>query len=380
MNIQLALAEVNAAAAARPDGVKHAPIVMESLLQAGALREIAPFLQEKGYGEVVLVVDANTWEAAGKQLAGHMETAGAAYRVCTLAPNSQGDVIADERTIVRLMLDAPLQVQALIAVGSGTIHDIVRFVCCQTGRDFISVPTAASVDGFTSVGAPIIVDGVKITVPAIAPCAIFADLEVLAAAPQRLTAAGFADMLGKFTSLADWKFSSELAGEPFCPLAYDLTEQALAKCIEFACDISTCSQEGVAVLMEALLLSGWSMLLVGHSRPASGGEHHLSHHFEMAYLKEGRRQLLHGAKVGVASVLLAGLYRERLAEAYPGIYGGLPQPDQLRTWLRDAGGPADPADIGLSEALIAEAMSEAHKLRDRYTGLKHLVLQAGGEG
>ncbi|WP_308635507.1 sn-glycerol-1-phosphate dehydrogenase [Paenibacillus silvisoli] len=378
VNIQEALAEVNAAAAARPDGVKHAPIVMEAVLEAGALRALAPYLQEKGYGEVVLVVDANTWEAAGKQLAANLEAAGAAFRVCTLAPNSQGDVIADERTIVQLMLEAPLYVQALVAVGSGTIHDIVRFVCCQTGRDFISVPTAASVDGFTSVGAPIIVNGVKVTVPAIAPCAIFADLDVLAAAPQRLTAAGFADMLGKFTSLADWRFSNELAGEPFCPLAYELTEQALASCIEAVDEISRGSHAGVAILMEALLLSGWSMLLVGHSRPASGGEHHLSHHFEMAYLKEGRRQLLHGAKVGVASVLLAGLYRERLADAYPGIYGELPQPDLLRAWLREAGGPADPADIGLADALIAEALQEAHKLRDRYTGLKHLALQAEG--
>ncbi|MBP3961970.1 sn-glycerol-1-phosphate dehydrogenase [Paenibacillus lignilyticus] len=379
MNIQLALDEVNAAAKVKSEGVVFAPIVMESVLDSGALRQVAPFVRERGYGEVVLVVDANTWEAAGQTLAAHLKEAGAAYRVCVLKLNVQGDLIADERTIVQLMLETPAHVQAILAVGSGTIHDIVRFVCYQTGRDFVSVPTAASVDGFTSVGSPIIVDGVKITVPAVAPCAVFADLDVLAAAPQRLTAAGFADMLGKFTSLADWRFSHELAGEPFCPLAYELTEQALMKCIENVKEIATGSLKGVGVLMEALLLSGWSMLLVGHSRPASGGEHHLSHHFEMAYIREGRRQLLHGAKVGVASVLLAELYREQLTAEYPAIYGALPHADQLRDWLRAAGGPADPDEIGLSDSLIAEAMQEAHKLRDRYTGLKHLVLRAGAE-
>ncbi|WP_219838426.1 sn-glycerol-1-phosphate dehydrogenase [Paenibacillus sp. R14(2021)] len=375
MNIRAALSQVNDAAVKQPEGVVYAPIQMEGVLEAGALKEAAPYLRKKDYGEVVLVVDANTWEAAGSALAELLKQEGIAFGVCSLKPNGQGDVIADERTIVQVLLETPQRAKAVLAVGSGTIHDVVRFVCSQTGRDFISVPTAASVDGFTSVGAPIIVDGFKQTVPAIAPVAVFADLLVLAAAPQRLTAAGFADMLGKFTSLADWRFSHEMAEEPFCPLAYELTERALQQCVEAVDEIATGSQRGVEVLMEALLLSGWSMLLVGHSRPASGGEHHLSHHWEMAYIQEGRRQLLHGAKVGVASVMLAKRYREELGGAYPAIFGKLPEAEQLRAWLQQAGGPADPAGIGLTEALIEDAMKEAYKLRDRYTGLKHLVLK-----
>lgn len=372
MDIRQALAEVNEAAKSRPEGVVYAPIEMEGVLERGALGRIAAFLKEKRYEAVVLVVDSHTWAAAGERIAGLLADASISYKVSMLKPNDQGDVIADERAIVRVLLDAPLDSKAVLAVGSGTIHDIVRFVCCQTGRDFISVPTAASVDGFTSVGAPLIIDGFKQTVPAIAPIAVFADLDVLAASPQTMTAAGFADMLGKFTSLADWRFSHEMAGEPFCPLAYELTERALQQCVQSVEEIATGSEAGLAILMEALLLSGWSMLLTGHSRPASGGEHHLSHYWEMAYIQEGRRQLLHGAKVGVASVILAKHYREHLMDAYPHIFGGLPQWEQLRDWLIQAGGPADPAEIGLSEALIADAMREAHKLRDRYTGLKHL--------
>ncbi|QHW33434.1 sn-glycerol-1-phosphate dehydrogenase [Paenibacillus rhizovicinus] len=374
MDIKTALQAINEAAAKQPEGIVHAPITMAGVLEEGALAKVAPFIREQGFASVVLVVDENTWNAAGERLAASLKQAGVAFVVCRLKPNGQGDVIADEKTIVQVLLESPQEAQAVLAVGSGTINDVVRFVCFQTGRSFISVPTAASVDGFTSVGAPIIVNGFKQTVPAIAPAAIFADLTVLAAAPQRLTAAGFADMLGKFTSLADWRFSQQMAGEHFCPLAYELTERALLQCVEAVDEIATGSQRGVEVLMEALLLSGWSMLLVGHSRPASGGEHHLSHHWEMAYIAEGRRQLLHGAKVGVASVLLAKLYRERLGEAYPAIFGKLPESEQLRAWLQRAGGPADPGEIGLTEALIEESMQEAHKLRDRYTGLKHLVL------
>ncbi|MBO7744780.1 sn-glycerol-1-phosphate dehydrogenase [Paenibacillus sp. MWE-103] len=376
MEIQTALREINEAAARRPEGVVFAPIVMEGALEAGALAKVAPYLKARGCASVGLVADANTWAAAGERLAESLREAGIAHAVVRVKPDGQGDVIADERTIVQVLLETPKEARAILAVGSGTIHDVVRFVCAQTDRAFVSVPTAASVDGFTSVGAPIITGGFKQTVPAIAPEAIFADLDVLAAAPRRMTAAGFGDMLGKFTSLADWRFSAEQAGEPFCPLAYELTEQALTRCLEAVDEIASGSARGVEVLMEALLLSGWSMLLVGHSRPASGGEHHLSHHWEMAYLKEGRRQLLHGAKVGVAAVMLAKLYRERLAGAYPAVFGDLPDAERLRTWLRQAGGPSDPGDIGLTEALIGESLREAYLLRDRYTGLKHLALNA----
>lgn len=375
MEIKAALHEINEAAARQPAGIVHAPIVMDGVLEAGALAKIAPYIRLRGFASVALVADDNTWNAAGERLAASLAEAGIACAVCRLKANGQGDVIADERTIVQVLLETPRDAEAVLAVGSGTINDVVRFACFQTGRVFISVPTAASVDGFTSVGAPIITDGFKQTVPAIAPEAIFADLDVLAAAPQRLTAAGFADMLGKFTSLADWRFSQRMAGEHYCPLAYELTERALQQCLDTVDEIAAGSRRGVEVLMEALLLSGWSMLLVGHSRPASGGEHHLSHHWEMAYIAEGRRQLLHGAKVGVASVMLAKLYRDALGEAYPDIFGQLPESGQLQAWLRRAGGPADPGEIGLTDALIAESMREAHKLRDRYTGLKHLALR-----
>jgi glycerol-1-phosphate dehydrogenase [NAD(P)+] len=51
------------------------------------------------------------------------------------------------------------------------------------------------------------------------------------------------------------------------------------------------------------------MLIFGKFHPASGGEHHVSHIWEMAALKEGKKQQLHGAKVGVPSILVANRYK-----------------------------------------------------------------------
>lgn len=353
-------------------GCNHDPVLMHCVIEPNAYQEIPSYLNEQGIQKFLLVMDENTRRVAGDQLHTYLNQEGFASTQCILTPNEIGDVVADERTIVQLLLAVSESTQAILAVGSGTIHDIVRFVTHKMSKRFISVPTAASVDGYASAGAPIIVHGVKQTFQAIAPEAIFADLTVLAKAPRSMTAAGFADMMGKFTSLADWTFSSRIAGEPFCPFAYKMTKQALTECIDHIQEIAEGTETGTRLLFEALTRSGWSMLAIGHSRPASGGEHHLSHHWEMAYLEQKRPQLLHGAKVGVASVLIAGIYRNlwlsgQCEEAE--VYCDLPEPSQMAEWLMQVGGPAYPADVGISQQMVDEALNQAYKLRVRHTGL-----------
>nr|WP_249930759.1 sn-glycerol-1-phosphate dehydrogenase [Paenibacillus polymyxa] len=341
----------------------------------GALESIASYLIQQNYRHVTLVEDEHTSAAAGKKVAEFIREAGLTVDVVRLPPNAVGDVIADETYIMKVLLGVADQSQAVLAVGSGTIHDLVRFVCYKMNRPFLSVPTAASVDGFTSAGAPLIVDGSKQTFQAVPPEAIFADLSVLESAPQTMTAAGFGDMLGKFTSLADWHVSRDLGNEPYSPVANRITEEALRACVEHVDEIAAGSKTGVEVLMNALIASGISMLMIDHSRPASGGEHHISHRIEMDFIAEGRKQVLHGAKVGVASALLSDMYRELAAnqdvEAFK-VYRTLPTSEQMRAWLAQVGGPSTIADLGVTKEQLDRALRTAHTLRDRYTGLKYM--------
>ena len=366
-----------------PCGSEHQPVRLEGTVRRGALDDVPGFLLGRQAGLVTLIADARTWEAAGARLAERLEAAGVAWERVLLTENANGDIAADEATLVEAMLGTSRESEALLAIGGGTIHDIVRFAAAQTGRYFVSVPTAASVDGFVSTGAPLLIRGMKTTIQTASPEAIFADLDVLAGAPREMTAAGFADMLGKYTSLADWRFSRETAGEPFCPLAYELTEQALFDCVSHADEIAAADFEGLRILTEALIVSGLSMQLVDHSRPASGGEHHLSHLWEMALLRAGRRQILHGAKVGVASVIVAGLYR-RLAELagqpaddgsvhspHLALFAGLPRPEELAALLAKVGGPSSIGELGITRELAGEALATAHTIRNRATGLRY---------
>jgi glycerol-1-phosphate dehydrogenase [NAD(P)+] len=412
-------------------GKQHEVSLKKVMIGHNALEAVPGYLHDGGYKHVTLVADARTYKAAGEKLRGLLQAAQVEVSISVIRDNALGEVAADEEAIVQVLLDTPLSSQAMLAVGAGTVHDVVRFVANRTGRPFLSVPTAASVDGFSSVGAPLIVRGFKQTIPASAPEAVFADVAVLAAAPQAMAAAGFGDMLGKHTSLADWALGRLLLDEHHCELCARLTLEAVELCTAHHAEIARGSELGMHKLMEGLILSGLSMLMAGHSRPASGAEHHLSHYWEMVLLQQRRRALLHGAKVGVATVLMAQQYQSLLhlskgeasalltrsqvpskqedaerirlaygnmaeqviAENFPGdaqepdarafqariidrwddirdIARSVPAPEQLAAWLAAVNGPVTPAQLGVEPELVDASLRNALYVRNRFTILR----------
>lgn len=368
-------------------------------IETGAIAKLPLYLEEKGFERASLVVDRTTYEAAGRGLEAAVSRTGIRVQTTIILPDLEGDVIADEASIIQLILDLQNHgAEVVLAVGGGTLHDICRYSAYTAGIPFISIPTAPSVDGFNSKGAPIIVRGEKKTILAIGPLAIFADLDILVQAPSRLVAAGFGDMLGKYTSLFDWKFEAVVTGGTYLEKSAEMTRAALESCVRAAESIAARQEDGIRTLMSALVESGLAMLLFGQSHPASGAEHHLSHYWEMEYLRLGKRQLLHGAKVGVACMEISKLYR-RIAHEGPAPWmlrdgfmnpekdagqtiaahweeirrelGRIPEPEQLAELLAAAGGPVSIAELGVSSELLARSLREAHRVRPgRFTLLK----------
>ena len=199
-----------------------------------------------------------------------------------------------------------MNVDYFIACGAGTIHDITRVIAHRYNKPFISFPTAASVDGFVSSVAPITTDsGMKITLPSIAPVALFADINALAEAPRRLTASGVGDLIGKYISLADWRIANLLLGEEMDNEIVSNMYKAVNSVVNI--DISD-YKNFCAKLLDALVLSGICMQSVGNSRPASGAEHHIAHFLEMDILE--KNNYLHGENVAVGTLLCAELYHK----------------------------------------------------------------------
>ncbi|MBG9785858.1 sn-glycerol-1-phosphate dehydrogenase [Shouchella lehensis] len=358
------------------------PLPLETIVvEKNALKKAAVYVASRAKRRILLVADRQTYAAAGKQLTDLLQEEAITFvDIHLVKPNKNGDVLADEQSLIDVFLSVNEETELLLAVGSGTIHDLVRFISGKTGKSFISIPTAPSVDGFTSLGAPIVVRGEKKTYQLVAPVALFADITILQKAPPALIAAGFGDMIGKYTSLLDWHVGSIVANEPYSAFVAERTKEALDACLDHVGKIEARTEEGVQRLMEALLLSGLAMALFGQSHPASGAEHHLSHYWEMKALENEEKQLLHGAKVGLSTLVITQFYKETIMPELHSLMSGeeakqirqlieaLPSIEFIQSQLEQVGWTKELVPI--PQSVIEQSLKEAHLLRDRYTLLR----------
>ena len=281
------------------------PTIKPIYVGEDAVTNLLRYCADNHLTRFTLVADTNTYPVLGEQVAHALRDNG--FEVTPIVLTGD-EVIADEHYLLHILVHAPVGRSTFLAVGTGTITDMTRFISHRMGCDFISLPTAPSVDGFTSIGAPLVLNRVKQTIISQPPVALFADLHTLSEAPHELIAAGYGDMIGKITSLADWKLGSLVWEEPFDRHIYERSEAAIEQCLGQTGAIGRQSPDGVRQLMEALIESGLCMLDFGSSRPASGSEHHASHYWEMMLLQQHRPAILHGAKVGFALTLIARQY------------------------------------------------------------------------
>ena len=167
----------------------------------------------EGFEHILLVADANTWRVAGLQAA---EVLGA--RICARCVfKTDGVLIPDEDAVRKVTESVPENCDLILGVGSGVINDLCKYVSHSCGLPYDIFATAPSMDGFVSVGAALILQGMKVTLDARPPRSVYADTRVLAASPLRMRQAGWGDIIGKYSCLNDWRLSAALLGEYFCP-------------------------------------------------------------------------------------------------------------------------------------------------------------------
>ena len=343
----------------------------------------------------LVVMDLNTQDAAGDRVLGALRSAGVVAEPLVFERRSGLDATPDAVGRVREALrDGRLPV----AVGAGVITDVVRYAAHTLGRDFISVPTAASMDGYASSVAPLMLDGVKVTYPARSPRAIFADPRVVAAAPAELTRSGLGDLLGKSTARTDWLASHLLYGESFSAPAAARMLDALSFATANARSVLAGDAAAVTGLLEGLIESGIAMAIVGSSRPASGCEHHASHFWDLLAARGLRPHAPHGLQVGYATRFAMRLQRFAFggciallrSPVVPEMLGpeslewlGLPTPELLaaaaekRRFVADLERwPATPAAWQAVRAEIAPALERFDEV-ERALSLAHIPSEPG---
>jgi len=414
-----------------PCGVAHSVELQAASIRSGALTDLPEIVRRVGSGLTILVTaDRVTREILGNAVQQMLGRDGHTVGLLTVPDGEGGRPHADEESLAcvsRALKGADLAV----AVGSGTINDLTKLASYALGIPYIAAATAPSMNGYTSAIAAMMLSGVKRTVACAQPIAVVADLDILKDAPLPLIAAGLGDLESKPTATADYRLGKLVRGDAYCRAPEGVVLAAEARAADTAAGLPDRDAASIKALTEALILSGISMKLAGSSSPASGGEHLISHFWDMTAGAEGRVEGFHGAQVGVATVVTAALYEHvaairpdtidpvRIAAARPGldeetqtireIHGKFAEQvlaeyikkrpsdealtarliflrdnlvsifaalqdvlrpaGRIREILRAAGAPITVRALGLTPAHLKNALLYARHIRDRYTVL-----------
>jgi glycerol-1-phosphate dehydrogenase [NAD(P)+] len=324
------------------DCLKAADETRELLLKEDALRDI-PALLGKYFSSssVCLVADENTYQAAGQKVREILDSGGIKILDTYIFPGTPrlhaeyGHV----KTLVNRIAgipgykdNAPSLVP--VAIGAGTLNDLVKRASFELKLPYLCVPTAASVDGFTAFGAALLVDGVKQTLPCTAPRVLAADTAVLAASPAYLSSSGFGDLASKIVAGTDWLIAEKAgslgapAAEPMDATAWNMIQPGLLDTLRRSVKAVQGDGDAVSALFGALAVTGFSMQYFKGSRPVSGSEHLFSHVWEMEDLSLDGVPITHGHKVAIGTLAATAFTEIFFAnpEGPPPVPGGYKRP------------------------------------------------------
>lgn len=208
--------------------------------------------------------------------------------------------------LVKLAFSFPNTVQAILGIGGGKVIDAAKYCAFLRKLPFISVPTSASSDGFSSASASLYVDGRRKSVPATIAYGIFADIDVIKSAPRSFLFSGIGDMVSKITALYDWDFEENSGYSTVNDFAMMISKKAVNSFVRTPFkDIS--DPRFIKELLDSLAMSGIANEIAGNSAPTSGSEHLISHALDQML----EHPNLHGIQVGVATYLMSVVQEHR---------------------------------------------------------------------
>ena len=347
-------------------GRKHFLDIDKIVMGQGVISRLPEILSDYVKEKIYILYDQNTYRAAGRKVTEVLEDADFQVK-CTVLDSGDQILIPDEKAVGKMFMELEAGTGMIVAVGSGTLNDMAKYMSSRTKIPYTIVCTAPSMDGYASSGAPLMNGGRKISYTATLAYAIVGDTDVMKEAPMRMILAGYGDIIGKLTCLADWRLSHELTGEYYCETIVKLVQKAIQKVVDHRKGLEQRQEEAVRYLIEALTLTGVAMGLAGNSRPASGAEHMLSHYWEMKVIARGENPELHGIKVGIATPVIAEVFDEMQDLLPESVKEMAPSADQIKTLMKEAGAPIKPQEAGLDKDLFYRGILEGNTVRDRFS-------------
>jgi len=324
----------------------------EVIVGNGTIEHIGEISHRLGFTQSALIIaGSKTYGIAGKTVKELLEKKGIIVNVFLVESATVKDVEKVEEKI------KALKPEVVFGVGGGTKIDVAKLSSARQEIPFISVPTTASHDGIASPLSSVKGYEKPYSIMAQAPIAIVADTNIIMQAPWRFLISGCGDIISKFTAVRDWKLAHEEKNEYYGSYAASLALMSAKLIIENAEQIKPDNEEGVRVVIEALISCGVSMSIAGSSRPCSGSEHLFAHALDM--IKPNHS--MHGERCGVGTIMMAYLHRANWK--------------RIRDTLKMLGAPTNANELGVEKKDVMKALEIAATIRpERYTILNKLDL------
>lgn len=328
----------------------------EVIVGKGIIDRVIEVLGRLGLMRSALIVTGSkTYSIAGQVVEGLLIDEDIEVKKFLVQSTTVEEVEAVEKKIKEL------KPQVVFGVGGGTKIDIAKLGSANQGIPFISIPTTASHDGIASPFSSVKGSEQPYSVMAQAPIAILADTDIIMQAPQRYFISGCGDVIAKFTSVKDWKLAHEKKDEYYGDYAASLALMSAKLVMKNIESIHSQEEEGVRILLEALISCGVAMSIAGSSRPCSGSEHLFSHALDMIQ----PNQALHGEQCGVGTIMMAYLHNEDW--------------EHIKSTLSILGAPTNAQQLGVDKKDVIEALELSSNIRsERYTILNDLDLNRQG--
>ena len=306
----------------------------------GVLEQLPAVIAELDLPERGLIVcDSNTLKIAGREVNEYLEIGGHQMKKIVVEGANSQELLRVE--------DAVDGIDFLIGVGGGRPIDLAKQAGFNKNIPFVSIPTAASHDGFGSARSSIRQAGRKTSMQAIPPLAVVADTSIISKAPKRLLGAGVGDIISNQTAVLDWRLDDQKAD--YSEYAAALSEMA-AQLVEDGIEkVASGTEEGVRLVVKALISSGVAMSIAGTSRPASGGEHKFSHWLDA----NSDNPALHGEQCGLGSIVTMYLH------------GG--DWEKIRDTLKAVNAPINSKGLGMDDSMVLSAFINSKEIRPQRT-------------
>lgn len=208
--------------------------------------------------------------------------------------------------IIDLAFSIDAKAQTIVGIGGGKVIDVAKYAAYLRKLPFISVPTSASSDGFSSASASLIVNGRRTSVPARLAYGIVVDTDVIKSAPKKFIYSGIGDLVSKITALYDWLYEDMNGYTVLNDFAMMIAKKAVNSFVRTPFE-SINEDLFIKELVDSLAMSGIANEIAGNSAPTSGSEHMISHALD----KILERPQLHGVQVGIATYIMSRVHDHR---------------------------------------------------------------------